>query len=366
MQRRATGDGFDVEPTWSPDEKRIAFIGTQLRLGGAAARQRCCAARRRRAAMTSRAIYDVLKASFRDFIADKVPRLGAAVAYYSIFSIAPLLVIAIGIASLIFGEQAAQGEIRGQIEGTVGPSAGRAVQDILHATDRQSGGVTATIVGLVVLLFGGSSVFVQLQDGLNTIWHVTPKPDRGWWTTIRERLLSFGVVVVVGFLLLVSLIVSAALSAANKFLTPSALPGGSSLWQVINALVSLGLVTLLLALLFKVLPDVKLAWRDVWIGALTTAGLFTVGKYLIGLYLAHGSTTSAFGAADSLVILLVWVYYSSQIVLFGAELTRQLVKRSGREVIPTDNAILIADETLSRRCRPRRANSGRIGQGVRS
>jgi len=299
--------------------------------------------------MCWRSVLEVLTDSFREFGEDKVSRLGAALAYYGIFSIAPLLLIAIGIASLIFGQQAARGEILEQIEGMVGLSAGRAVQDILQASNRAGGGVRATVVGLAVLLFGASGVFIQLQDALNTIWHVTPKPGRGWWTIIRERLLSFSMVVMIGFLFLVSLISSAILTAAQKFLPPTAFPGGTLLWQAINGLSSLGLITLLLALLFKVLPDVKLGWRDVWIGAATTAVFFTVGKFLIGLYLVHSGAASAFGAAGSLVILLVWVYYSSQIVLFGAEVTRQMLLRSGSQVTPRDNAILLTAESVLRR-----------------
>jgi membrane protein len=301
-------------------------------------------------------VRNALVGSFRCFSEDRVSRLGAALAYYSVFSIAPLLVIAIGIASLIFGQQAARGEILEQIEGTVGSSAGRSLQDMLGATDRAGGGVAATIVGVALLLFGASGVFVQLQDALDTIWHVAPRPDRSWWTIVRERFLSFAMVVAIGFLLLVSLAVSAALSAVNKLLTPAALPGGATLWQGINALVSLGFITLLIALLFKTLPDVKLAWRDVWLGALVTSLLFTAGKFLIGFYLAYTSTASAFGAARSLVVLLVWVYYSSQIVLFGAELTRQLLLQSGRKIVPADNAIVVAAED-PRQGMPRREAS---------
>jgi len=314
--------------------------------------------------MQWRTVRDALVSSFRGFSEDKISRLGAALAYYGIFSMAPLLVIAIGIASMVFGQQAAQGELLDQIEGTVGADAGQAVQDMLRSTDRGGGSVAATIVGVVLLLFGASGAFVQLQDALDTIWHVVPRPDRSWWAIVRERFLSFAMVVVIGFLLLVLLGVSAALSAVSKFLTPAALPGGAALWQGSNAVVSLGIVTLLLALLFKGLPDVKLAWRDVWIGALVTALLFTVGKSLIGLYLAHTSTASAFGAAGSLVVLLVWVYYSSQIVLFGAELTRQLLRESGRQVVPADNAMLVADEGLALQGMPGREMSAEAVRGA--
>lgn len=304
--------------------------------------------------MQLRSIYDVTKQAISDFSEDKVPRLGAALAYYSVFSLAPLLIIAIGIASLLFGEQAAHGQMLAQIENTVGEPVARSLEEMLRNTHENGAGVLATVVGMIVLLFGASGVFVQLQDSLNTIWHVAPKPDRGWWAVIRERFLSFAAVLCIGFLLLVSLIASAAISAVSNFLTPSWLPGSSYLWQVVNNLIAFALITVLLALMYKVLPDVKLRWRDVWIGAAVTGLLFNIGKYLIGLYLAKTGTASAFGAAGSLVIILVWVYYSSQIVLFGAELTRTLVKREGQEIVPTDNAIFLEDEICARQGAPSR------------
>jgi membrane protein len=292
-----------------------------------------------------RPIIDVANDSLQEFHSDKVPRLGAALAYYGIFSLAPLLIIAIGIASLIFGAQAARGEILEQVQGTIGSNAGRAVQDMLQAAQQNGGGWTATIIGVVMLFLGASGAFAQLQDSLNTIWHVKPKPGRSWCVTIRERFLSFGIVLGIGFLLLVSLILSAGLSAVSKFLTPASLQGGAYLWQAINTVVAFGFITVLLAMLFKVLPDVELGWRDVWVGALVTGALFSIGKYLLGLYLAHSGTASAFGAAGSLVVLLVWVYYSSQIVLFGAELTRTMMKRSGRQIKASDNAVLVDDQS---------------------
>jgi membrane protein len=304
--------------------------------------------------MQLRSIYDVLKQAVHDFSEDKVPRLGAALAYYSVFSLAPLLIIAIGITSLLFGERAAHGQILTQIEGTVGEPVARSLEEMLRHAHQNGGGVIATVVGVVVLLFGASGVFVQMQDSLNTIWHVAPKPDRSWWAVVRERFLSFAAVLCIGFLLLVSLLASAAISAVSNFLTPASLPGSSYLWQLVNNLVAFGFITLLLALMYKVLPDVHLHWRDVWIGAAVTALLFNVGKYLIGLYLANTGTASAFGAAGSLVIILVWVYYSSQIVLFGAELTRTLVKREGHEIVPTDNAIFVDDSICARQGAPSR------------
>jgi membrane protein len=291
--------------------------------------------------MNWRAVSETIKESFHNFNADRVPRLGAALAYYSIFSLAPLLVIGIGIASLVFGPQAARGEILEQVQGTIGSDAGRAVQDMLQAAQQNGGGLTATVIGVVVLFLGASGAFAQLQDALNTIWHVEPKPGVSWWATIQERFLSFGVVLGIGFLLLVSLILSAVLSTVSKFLTPASLPGGGYLWQAIDSVVAFGLISVLFAMLFKVLPDVALGWRDVWVGAVVTAALFSIGKYLLGFYLAHSGTASAFGAAGSLVVLLVWVYYSSQIVLFGAELTRTMMIQCGRQIRARGDAVLV-------------------------
>jgi membrane protein len=303
--------------------------------------------------MNPRAVFDLLREAAKNFSEDKVPRLGAALAYYSVFSLAPLAIIAIGIASLLFQESARQ-EILAQIEDAVGSPVARAVEDVLRNSQSQGGGVLATVVGLVVLVLGASGVFVQLQDALNSIWHVAPKPGRGWGVVLRERFLSFAMVFAIGFLLLVSLVISAALSAVGKFVSSASLPGGNAVWQWINTMVSLGFITLLLGLIYKVLPDVRLAWRNVWIGAAISAVLFTVGKYLFGLYLTHTSTASAFGAAGSLVIMLVWVYYSSQIVLFGAELTRTLTKRAGQQVVAKENAVPLCGEDQARQGIPRR------------
>jgi membrane protein len=269
------------------------------------------------------------------------------------FSIAPLLLIAIAIAGLVFGQEAARGNIVHEIEGTVGRPAGEAIQTMLSHTSSTGGSITATVVGVVILLLGASGVFVQLQDALNTIWKVAPRPGRTIREMIRDRFLSFSTVLGLGFLLLVSMIISAALSALNQFLTPEALPGGTYLWQGINLLVSLAILTVLFALIFKYLPDAKITWHHVWIGAGVTAVLFTLGKYLIGLYLGRGSTTSTFGAAGSLVVILVWVYYSSQLILFGAEFTRTYAQHLGSPVEPAANAVSVAPEDLARQGIPR-------------
>jgi membrane protein len=254
--------------------------------------------------------------------------MAAALAYYSTFSMAPLLIIVIWVAGLIFGADAARGEIFSQLEATLGTGAAEMLQGVVEAAnEREESGAWASIIGIALLVVGATGVFLELQDSLNTIWKVKPDPNAGFLRTLRNRFLSFSLVVACGFLLLVSLVVSAGLSALEKFVASLNVPGGAALWQVVHVAVSLGVVTLLFAMVYKFLPDVKLRWRDMWVGAFITALLFTGGKYLIGLYLAHGSVASAYGAAGTLVVWLVWVYYSSVIVLFGAELTRVYASR---------------------------------------
>jgi membrane protein len=269
-------------------------------------------------------------------------RMGAALAYYSVFSMAPLLLIAIGIAGLVFGEQAARGEMLEQIRDTVGDQAAAAIEGILARAGRGGGSGWATVVGLAVLFFGASGVFVELQDALNTIWKVMPRPGRTAWEMVRERLLSFSIILGTGFLLLVSLVLSAALEALGGVLKPvTALPGGAGIWQALNFALSFGVITLLFAMIYKILPDAEIAWRDVWVGAVSTALLFTAGKYLIGLYLGHSTLTSAFGAAGSVILVLSWVYYSSLILLFGAEFTRVHARHNGSPLRPSRNAIRV-------------------------
>src|SRR5262249_53433307 len=292
--------------------------------------------------------WELLKATFYAWNEDKASRLGAALAYYTVFSIAPLLIIAIGIAGLVFGKAAAKGEIVSQIEKTIGLPAAQAIEEMLRHTHATGQSTTTTICGVVILLLGASGVFVQLQDALNTIWKVTPKPGRGFVEMVRDRFLSFMVVLSTGILLLVSLVISAALAPLGKFLTPDVLPGSTYLWQAVNNVLSLGLVTLLFALMYKVLPDARIAWSDVWIGALVTALLFTGGKYLIALYLGRSSMTSAFGAASSLVAILLWVYYSAQILLAGAEFTRVYACRHGSSIVPRENAMASPSWELTR------------------
>ena len=251
----------------------------------------------------------------------KTPRLGAALAYYTIFAIAPLFVIALAVAGYLFGPEAARRGLFGQIYGLVGRQGGEAIQSMVAAANQPRAGLWATVGAVGTLLAGATAVFVELQDALNTIWRVERKPGRGVRHFIKDRLLSFAMVVGVGFLLLVSLALNAALSAMGTFAS-SLLPEQKLLWQILNFTVSLAIITLLFAMILKVLPDVKIAWRDVWVGAFVTALLFNLGKFLIGFYLGRSSMVSVYGAAGSFIVLLLWVYYSAQIVFFGAEFSR--------------------------------------------
>jgi membrane protein len=263
-------------------------------------------------------IVSTFKRTGKRFFAKDTFEMGAALAYYTVFSLAPLVLIAIWIAGLVFGEQAAQGRISEEIEHAVGPTMAAAIEKTLDSARNGSGSTAASIVGIAMLLFGASGVFVQLQDSINTIWDVPPLTTGGIWSFIRIRLLSFAMVLGIGFVLLVSLVVSTAISAMGNYLAP----GQTAAYQVVNQALSFGVNTLLFALMFKYLPDCRVDWEDVWIGAAVTSLLFLVGKYLIGLYLAKGSVASAYGAAGSLVVVLVWVYYASQILLFGAQFTQ--------------------------------------------
>jgi membrane protein len=276
----------------------------------------------------AKAVLSTVKEAFADWKEDNAPRLGAALAYYTAFSLAPLLVIAIAIAGLVFGHEAAQGRIVEEVQGLIGKAGAEAVQAMLEAARKPSSSVWAAILGTITLILGASGAFTELRGALNVVWEAPAKPSGGIWGAIRDRLLSFAMVMVLGFLLLVSLALSAGLAAVHGF-TVGLWPGAKVLLEVVNAVFSFGVVTVLFAMIFKLLPDTKIAWRDVWAGAATTAALFTVGKTLIGLYLGKSSMASAYGAAASLAIILAWVYYAAQILFFGAELTQVYARRHG-------------------------------------
>jgi len=256
----------------------------------------------------------LFKQTISEFSSDKVPRLGAALAYYTIFSLAPLLLIAIAIAGLAFGEEAARNQVFAQLRGVLGPLAAKAVQEMVENAARPASGTMATIIGIVTLIFGASGVFGQLKEALNTIWDVKPKKTAGILGFIKQRFLSAAMVLGMGFLLLVSLVVDAAIAAI--------VPQGAAIWEALQLVVLLGVVTVLFASIFRFLPDLKIEWHDVWLGAFLTALLFVFGKFALGLYLGRSAVASTYGAAGSLVVLLLWVYYSAQILLFGAEFTQ--------------------------------------------
>jgi len=288
--------------------------------------------------MTLAGLWIVLKRALAGWWNDNVPHLGAALSYYTLFSLAPILIVAMSIAGLVFGAEAVRGEIVGQIDGLVGREGAFAVQAMLEGAAKPSSSVPATIIGVITFFIGATGAFLELQTALNAIWRVKPKASASFLRRLAiDRLISFGLVVGVGFLLLTSLLISAGLAALDKYMG-QAFPGVAVLWQAANVLVSLGVITLLFAMIYKMLPDVDLAWSDVWIGALVTAGLFTLGKFLIGLYLGTSGLASSYGAAGSVIVLLVWVYYSSQIVLLGAEFTRAYVDQFGRRPPPSEFA----------------------------
>ena len=288
------------------------------------------------AGMPARALWLLLQDAFRDWSEDKAPRLGAALAYYTVFSLAPLLVLVIGIAGLAFGDEAVRGEVQNQMRGLLGANGARAIEDMIAGARRPESGTAASIVGMVLLMVGASGVFGQLQDALNTVWEVEPTSGRGVWGIIKDRFLSITMVLGTGFLLLVSLVLSALVSAASHRL---GLSNGLTLAaHLLDVVTSFAVVTMLFALIFKLLPDAVIAWRDVWLGAAMTSLLFVVGKTALGLYLGYADVGSTYGAAGSLIVVLVWVYYAAQIFLYGAELTQAYANRYGSRMTAREEA----------------------------
>lgn len=291
--------------------------------------------------MRIKTIIQLLKETVKEWQQDRVSLWAAALAYYTMFSLAPLLLIAITVAGSIFGEEAAQGELVAQIQGLIGQEGAEAIQSMIQNTQQsQSGGVIATLFGIVTLLFGATGVFGQLQEALNAIWEVKPKPELGWKSFVKTRFLSFAMVLVIGFLLLVSLVLSAVLSGISTFFS-SRVPDFVIFGQLLNFAISFGVITVLFASIYKFLPDVRLPWRYLWTGAGVTALLFTIGKYLIGLYLGSSGVTSTYGAAGSIIIILLWVFYSAQILLFGAEFTQVYARRYGNGLEPSRHAVRV-------------------------
>jgi membrane protein len=277
----------------------------------------------------------LLKETLYAWMDDKAPRLGAALAYYAIFSIPPLLVLVISAVGLFY-EGDVSAVFQQQLGSLIGDEAARTVIE-LSQQQSASDGVLAGLLGIFMLLFGASGVFGELQDAMDTIWKVQPKPGRGILGVIADRFLSFAMVLGIGFLLLVSMILTSLVALVGGALT-TWLPGGEVIGHLMELGMSLAVVTLLFAMMFKILPDVKIAWSDVWIGAAVTAGLFTIGKFLIGMYLAKGGIGTSYGAAGSVIIVIVWVYYSSQILFLGAEFTKVYTNRRKPHVEAAENA----------------------------
>lgn len=271
--------------------------------------------------MNIRQIWTLAKAAFSSWLDDYAPSMGAALAYYTMFSIAPLLLIVISTAGLVFGEEAVRGEIFGQLQGLMGDQGAQAVQSLLESVSEPKKGMAGTIIGSVLLLIGATTVFAELQDAFDRIWRAPDKDKTGGvWQLIRSRLLSFGIILGIGFLMIVSLVFSAAIAALGKWWGPL-FSNLEVIATVLNFVFSFALMTAVFAMLYKFMPRVKIHWKDVWAGATVTALLFTVGKILIGIYIGKSAISSGFGAAGSLVVVLVWVYYSAQIFLLGAEFT---------------------------------------------
>lgn len=292
----------------------------------------------------SRSILGLFKETFREWQEDGALQLGAALAYYTVFSLAPILLLVIAIAGLVYGRDAVEGRLVEEIGGLVGPQGAEMIQTMIANVSQlgEGSGIAATVIGFLTILFGATGAFAQLQRALNQIWDVEPKPGQGVRGLLRTRAASFGMVLGIGFLLLSALVISAALSAIGAW-AEGLLPGSELLVRAGNAVISFLVVALLFAMIFRVLPDVEIAWKDVAFGALATALLFVLGKFLIGLYLGRSAVASTFGAAGALVVLLLWIYYSAQILFFGAELTQVWARRHGERIEPSPHAVRVKE-----------------------
>ncbi len=270
----------------------------------------------------------VLTQTVDGFVDDRCPRMGAALAYYTLFSLAPLLLIVVSVAGLVWGEEAVRGQLTGQLSTLLGVAGAATVEQMLRSVAWPAGGWASTVIGFLLMLLGATTVFAELQDALDTIWQVPRRPIQGWWAWMQARLLSFGLILGLAFLLLVSLVLGATISAVQTWWAPS-FGSWLSLAATVNAALSQVLVVAVFALIFKSMPRAHIAWRDVVLGALVTAGLFQLGRLALAAYLQSSGLTSGFGAAASVVALLIWVYYSAQILLLGAEFTNAFALQLG-------------------------------------
>ncbi|MEO0457996.1 MAG: YihY/virulence factor BrkB family protein [Cyanobacteria bacterium P01_A01_bin.114] len=304
--------------------------------------------------MKIKRVWRLLKETFQEWSEDKASRLAAALAYYTMFSLAPLLVIVVAIAGFFFDKAAVKDQLTQQIQSLVGSEGAAFAQTALENanTPGENTSLIASIISVVLLLVGATGVFGQLQESLNVVWNVEAKPGNAASGFVRKRLLSFAMLLTIGFLLMVSLVLSAGLAALSTYLS-GLLPGVDALWQLLNIVLSLAIVTAMFALLYKYVPDVTINWDDVWMGSFITALLFTVGKFLLGLYLGNSGFSSTYGAAGSVIIILAWVYYSAQILFFGAEFTQVYARRYGSRIRPDEHAVPLTPETRARQGMPR-------------
>jgi membrane protein len=284
-------------------------------------------------------VFRLLKETAYGWLGSESFQHGAALAFYGVFALAPTLVIVIAVAGILFGAEAAQGQLAETLATSLGPTVAQAIEETLKYVYVSRSGWAATLIGIGFVVFAATGLFAQLQMALNSIWGVQPRPGRGLWLTVRSRIVAFLVIVGNGLLMLVSLVANGVLGVLHRFLPPATVPGELYLWDGANWLLSLGLLTLLFAMIYKLLPDAIIAWRDVWVGAFITALLFAFGNFLICQYFCFAAPALVYGAAGSLVIVMLWVYYSSQILLFGAEFTKNFANAYGEPMRPADYAM---------------------------
>lgn len=283
----------------------------------------------------------LVKETFKQWMARDPFDSGAAIAYYTIFSLPGLLVIIINLAGYFFGEEAVSKQIAGEIQGTIGQGTAKDIETIVARASASKSSSLASVLGVATLLFGATGVFARLQRTLNDVWGVKPQPKRKFLKLVRDRLFSFGLILVVGFLLLISLVLSAALSALSNWVNAHVSPALLVIFRVVDLGISLGIITVLFAAIYKFLPDAKIKWRDVWVGAIITAVLFVVAKFALGLYFGSADPASTYGAAGSIVLIMLWVTYAGMLLLLGAEFTRVYAQRHGRAIEPTETAVAV-------------------------
>lgn len=288
-------------------------------------------------------IWARLKQTYQEWDADDAQTWAASVTFYTVLSLAPLLILAVAIAGFVFGAEAASGELAAQMEDMAGSAGAEVVQTAVASAGAPGTGkgIIATVISMLILLWGASKVFGELHTALNRIWGVRLDPNAGWRGMVRKRLTGFGMVLGVGLLLLLTVALSTFLSGLQEFV--GEVPGGAWLWGALNFVVSIGLLAVVFGAMFKFVPDVEIQWADVAFGAVLTALLFTIGKFVLGIYLAHGDMGSAYGAASSLVVMLAWIYYSSQIFFLGAEYTQVHACWGGRNIRPNAHAVPLED-----------------------